>query len=278
MATPTTVVSGEGVPLDLPRAGIGSRVVATVIDLVLQFLGLIALVVIDGAVGGGTDDAALAAVLIVEVVLVLAGYPILSEWLARGRTLGKLWLGLRVVRDDGGPIGFRHALVRGLSSLVLEKPGLLGGLGAAAGLITAAFSPRDKRIGDMLAGTFVLNERAGTDRRPLVIHWGTPPWLQPWASALDLTGLGDALALDVRQFLLRAPTMAPPAQHALGEQLRAAVLAVVSPAPPPNAPTPDVLRAVLDERRRRAEQRAWPAQPGGTAAPPSPIGPFAPPG
>ena len=63
--------------------------------------------------------------LIIEVVLVFAGYPILMEWLTRGRTLGKIWLGLRVVRDDGGPIGFRQALVRGLAGLLIEKPGLL---------------------------------------------------------------------------------------------------------------------------------------------------------
>jgi uncharacterized RDD family membrane protein YckC len=139
---PTAVVSGEGVAFDLPRAGIGSRTVATVIDLVLQFLAILALTLIDTALAGGAaDSAGVTAVLIVELVLVIAGYPIVCEWMTRGRTLGKLWLGLRVVRDDGGPIAFRHALVRGLSGLILEKPGIVvPGLGAAAGLITTVFS------------------------------------------------------------------------------------------------------------------------------------------
>ena len=263
MSGPPAVVSGEGVAFDLPRAGIGSRLVATLVDLVLQFVVLIVLLFVDGAVGGG-DDAAITAVIVVEVVLVIAGYPILCEWLTRGRTVGKVWLGLRVVRDDGGPIGFRHALVRGLSSLLLEKPGLLGGLGAAAGLITAASSTRDKRIGDLLAGTFVLNERAGTNRRPVSVEWGMPPWLGAWAATLDLSRLDDRLALAVRQFLLRAPTMTPPAAHALGEQLAQAVLAVVAPAPPPGTPAADVLRAVLEERRHRAA---------GTVAPGPCVGP-----
>jgi uncharacterized RDD family membrane protein YckC len=283
----TAVVSGEGVAFDLPRAGLGSRIVATVVDLALQFVALLVLVLIDASVGGGADDAAITAVVIVELVLVLAGYPILCEWLTRGRTVGKAWLGLRVVRDDGGPIGFRPALVRGLASLVLEKPGVaLGGLGAALGLIVAGCSARDKRIGDLLAGTFVLNERAGTSRRPELPQWGVPPWLQPWAAALDLTRLDDRLALSVRQFVTRAPTMTPAAQDALGAQLRHAVLAVVAPPPPPNTPTPDVLIAVLAERRRRAfAASAWmppPASPPPPPPPPArpgpPPGPFAPPG
>jgi len=245
------VVSGEGVAFDLPRAGIGSRLVASIIDLVLQLMTLWLVTVVDAAAAGGSDDAAAAALLITEFVLIFGGYPIVCEWLTRGRTLGKLCLGLRAVRDDGGPIGFRHALVRGLSSLVLEKPGLTGGLTAAAGLITAAFSQQDKRIGDMLAGTFVLNERAGTNRAPVLYDWGIPPALQSWAAALDLTRFDDRLALAVRQFLTRAPMMTGDAQHALGSQLAAATCAVITPPPPPNLPAHVLLRVVLEERRRR---------------------------
>jgi uncharacterized RDD family membrane protein YckC len=269
MSSPTAVVSGEGVAFDLPRAGVGSRTVATVIDLALQFFAIFALTLIDTVfVGGSTDTAGATAVLIVELVLVIAGYPIICEWLTRGRTLGKLWLGLRVVRDDGGPIAFRHALVRGLSSLILEKPGIVApGVGAAAGLMTAAFSSQDKRIGDMLAGTFVLNERAGTTRRLVAHDYVVPYGLQGWAAALDLSRLDDRLALGVRQFLGRAAAMTPAAQHALGEDLRARVLSVISPPPPPNTPTPWLLAAVLGERRRRTDLQARGWAPAGPLPP-----------
>src|SRR3954452_3914556 len=280
MSGTTAVVTGEGVAFDLPRAGVGSRTVATFVDLLLQFLIFVVLVLIDGAVAGSADSAAISAVLIVEVVLVLAGYPILCEWLSSGRTVGKLWLGLRVLRDDGGPIGFRHALARGLSSLLLEKPGILPvpGVGAAIGFITAASSERDKRIGDMLAGTFVINERAGTNRRPIVQDFGVPYWLQPWAATLDLSRLDDRLALAVRQFVGRAAAMTPAAAYVLGEQLRHAVFAVVSPPPPPNTPTFTALMSVLAERRRRAMTPAGPFRPAPPAgAPPSRDGPFIPP-
>jgi hypothetical protein len=199
-------------------------------------------------------------------VLVVAGYPILMEWLARGRTIGKLWLGLRVVRDDGGPIGFRQALVRGLAGLLLEKPGLLG-VTAVVGVLTMIFSQRDKRLGDMMAGTFVLNERAGPRRTLVPREFGVPYQLQPWAATLDLSRLDDQLALGVRQFVVRAPEMTLAAQQSLGEDLRARVEAVTTPAPPPGTPTPWVLISVLAERRRRADLAAPRYQP--QYAPPS---------
>ena len=174
-------------------------------------------------------------------------------------------MGLRVVRDDGGPIGFRQALVRGLAGFFIEKPGIaLGGLGVAIGMITIAASSSSKRVGDMMAGTFVVNERTGSASALQSTDWWVPPALYGWAQSLDLSGLDDQLALQLRQFVVRAGQMSPAAALALGEQFRAHVLAVTSPPPPPGVPTPVLLTAVLAERRRRAEWSA--AGPGPFAA------------
>lgn len=273
---PGGLVSGEGVRLALAPAGVGSRVIAALLDVAIQAMALFVLVLVDGVVAAGADSAALAAVAVVEVVLVVAGYPIVSEWLTRGRTIGKATLGLRVVRDDGGPIGFRQALVRGLAGLILEKPGLLFPLTTVAGLWTMTSSAREKRIGDMMAGTVVLNERSAPQFLAPVPPW-IPPQLQPWALSLDLHRLDDRLALSVRQFVTRAHGMTPAAQEALGEDLRQRVLAVTAPPPPPGTPTPVLLVSVLAERRRRAAP--GPRAPFGAppfAAPPGPP-PFAPP-
>jgi uncharacterized RDD family membrane protein YckC len=249
------LVSGEGVALELGHAGLGSRTVAAAIDIVVQ-LGLLLLVSIVTSLVGAGDSDAQAAVAIVEIVLILAGYPILFEWLGHGVTLGKLAMGLRVVRDDGGPIGFRQALVRGLAGFLLEKPGIiLLGLGTAIGMITIAASQSSKRLGDMMAGTFVLNERAGPASTLAPVHWWVPPELYGWAQALDLTGVDDRLALQLRQFMVRAPQLAPTAQMALGEQFRTHILAVTAPPPPPGVPTPVLLTTVLAERRRRSLTR-----------------------
>lgn len=262
-------MSGEGVALQLPHAGIGSRLVATLIDFVVQFVGGIAVILLTAVVAGGGDSAAATAVIIVEFVLIAAGYPIVLEWLNHGRTLGKLALGLRVVRDDGGPISFRQALVRGLSSLVLEKPGIMFPVSTSAGLITALFNGRNKRLGDLMAGTFVVYERGGPRRAAAPQLYVVPQHLYGWAQALDLSRVDDRLALAVRQFVVRANEMTPDAQLALGEGLRAQLQAVIAPPPPPGTPTPWVLTTVLAERRRRAELAAAsaPAMPAGLPSP-----------
>jgi len=256
----TAIVSGEGVALELSRAGLGSRIIAALIDLGAQLLAFFLLAIVDGLVGASDPDIAVALVL-VELVFILAGYPIVSEWLTHGKTLGKLAMGLRVVRDDGGPIGFRQALVRGLAGLVLEKPGIIiPPLCTAAGMITLGASSSSKRIGDMMAGTFVINERSGSGSALVQTPLYVPPALYGWAQALDLTGLDDRLGLEVRQFVLRAAQMTPVAQDVLGAEFQARVLRVISPPPPPGVPTPFILMTVLAERRRRAELSAWRAQ------------------
>ena len=253
---PAELTSGEGVQFELNHAGVGSRLVAAFVDLVIQFVSLFILIALTGEIAGSADSAAVSALVIVEVVLVFAGYPILMEWLTHGRTVGKMWLGLRAVRDDGGPIGFRQALVRGLSGLLIEKPGLLVPLSTAVAVMTMIFSRQNKRIGDMMAGTFVLNERAGPRWMLVARDYTVPYQLQPWMAALDLSRLDDHLALCVRQFVVRARDMTPAAQHSLGEDLRARVESVTSPPAPPDTPTPWILTTVLAERRRRAEMAA----------------------
>jgi len=247
------MVSGEGVAYDLLRADVGSRTVAALIDLVIQAIALIILIVFDVNFAGAADEAAISATVLSEFVAVFAIYPIVIEWLTKGRSVGKLAMGLRVLRDDGGPIGFRQALVRGLAGLILEKPGLAAPLTTAIGLLTMTFSSRAKRVGDMMAGTFVVNERGGTRRNVASPTWYVAAPLQSWAAVVDLSRVDDGLALSIRQFLTRATQMRPEAQHSLGEQLRAQVQSRISPQPPDGAPTPWFLMAILAERRRRAD-------------------------
>ena len=180
-----------------------------------------------------------------------------------------------VVRDDGGPIGFRQALVRGLAGLLLEKPGLAGPLTMIAGVATASVSAGEKRLGDMMAGTVVLNERAAPLPFGQPPQWVPPP-LQQWVLALDMHRLDDRLALSLRQFVTRAYSMSDNGRYALGEQLRERVLAVTSPPPPQYAPTPDVLISVLVERRRRAATTQV-GRPPFPHAPPHPAQPNGPP-
>jgi uncharacterized RDD family membrane protein YckC len=251
------LVSGEAVELDVRIASVGSRVVGLLVDVVVQ--GGILLVALPLALTAievwvpFADYALVQAVSIVTVVVVLVGYPTIFETLSGGRTLGKMTLGLRVVRDDGGPIRFRHALTRSLVGVAVEWPGVVLPLFTWIASLTVMLAhPRGKRIGDLAAGTVVIHERT-----PAAWGWvpGMPPALAGWAATLDLTALTDDLALAVRHFLARGHALAEPERSRLGQALAAEVAATTTPPAPPGVPGWAYLAAVLAERHRRAAQR-----------------------
>ena len=270
------LVIGEAVALDLRRAGLPSRVVAGTIDALAQVLLLVLLGALVAATGGATSSAGQAALVVVVLLVVVAGYPLAFETLWRGRTPGKAAMGLRVVRDDGGPVGFRQALVRALCGAFVERPGFSL---FTLGVLTMLVNRRGKRLGDLLAGTVVLQERVAVANGPVA---QLPPPLAAWVADLDLAGLTDELAVSARSYLARYPQLTPAAQQDLGTRLATAVAARVTPAPPPGTPAWAYLSAVLAERRRRAEQRLPTGartevpQAGGTTTAPAPKNTWAP--
>ena len=254
------VVTGEAVALDVRLAHWPSRLLAKLIDLILQLVIFFLLILIVGQLVSNSDGDASTALVLCILVFSFVGYNVLLETVWRGRTPGKAALGLRVVRDDGGPVRFRHALVRGIM-FPLESWG--------PALFASIFSRRGKRFGDMLAGTIVVQERVpGVTALPVQM----PAPLAWWATTLDLSRLDDDLALACRQFLARQNELHPAARDAMGNELMAAVLARVTPPPPPGTPGWAYLSAVLAERRRREEQRMYAAAP--VAAPQYSAGPF----
>jgi uncharacterized RDD family membrane protein YckC len=243
------VVSGEAVVLDVPVARFPSRMLAIAIDLAVQLLVLGILLVLLAATqaGGGLDDAAGAAIALSLTVLVIVGYPAVFETLGRGRSLGKLVMGLRVVGDDGGPERFRQALVRSLAAV----PEIWLLMGAPA-LITSLLSAKGKRLGDIFAGTFVIQERLPASRGAPVVM---PPPLAGWAASLELSGLPGETAAIARSYLGRFWELTPAARAEFGRRIAAEVAARVSPPPPPGTPPAAYLSAVLAERHAREEAR-----------------------
>jgi len=240
--------TGEAVALELPIARIPTRATAFILDVLVQFV-LGGLVLFGSAVAllaAGADSAWLSTALIVTIVGTLVGYPVVCETLIRGRTLGKLALGLRVVRADGGPIDFRHALTRGLAGVIVDF-WMLGAFGAV-GVVTSMCSPNARRVGDVLAGTVVVHSQR---RVPFPLLAVAPPWLVGWAGQLDLSGLGADLALPVRQYLSRINTLSPAAQVDLGHALVMAVCAKIQIPVPSGYPPVQILGAVIAERQRR---------------------------
>ncbi len=241
------VVTGEAVLLDVRAASFASRAISGAIDLAVAGAALFAAVLVVSGLAGALDDAAASALLLVVFLGVAVGLPALVETLTRGRTLGKLVMGLRTVRDDGGPIRLRHAVVRALVGFV--EIWLLAGVPA---LVSSLLSPRAQRLGDLAAGTYVVRERAS---RQVSVMAQLPPHLAGWAVTADIGRIPDALALSVRQFLSRASGMHAGAREALGRELAQAVAPYVAPPPPAATHPEEFLAAVLAERRRRDVER-----------------------
>ncbi|GAA1969809.1 RDD family protein [Amycolatopsis minnesotensis] len=281
MRDDSDLVTGDAVVLELHLATLASRGVAFVLDALVQ-VAVLLLTFLALLLTGLSDRSLAVAVLLSVLVLVRVGYPVLFEALNHGRTLGKMALGLRVVRDDGGPIRFRHALARGLAGAVVDfGPAFVW---AVVGMGVSLCSSRSKRIGDFLAGTVVLRDRLPETPAPVLVM---PPPLAQWASRLDLSGIDDGLALAIRQYLGRFHDLRPEAAHELGRAFTADVVAAIGTPVPEGVPDWAYLSAVLAERSARASRAAVPAVPAvpavadsapePSAPEPRPENPFAPP-
>jgi uncharacterized RDD family membrane protein YckC len=241
------LVTGEAVALDLPHAGLGLRILSGIIDLVVGFSALWGLQWVAYTLAGSGDDALVAAAITIATIGAMVAIPATSETLSRGKTLGHLALGLRTVRDDAGPIQFRHAMTRAMVG-VLEIYGCLG----MPALICAVFNRRGKRFGDLLAGTYVVRDRQRVSLPPPP---QMPPHLATWAAGADIAPLPDALAVTIRQFLARTGTFEPGVREELAHRLLAEAGPYMAPAPPAGNHPEWVLMALLAERRSRDTDR-----------------------
>ena len=247
----TGIVTGEGVLLESEAASVFSRMLSGIIDYTTYGIGLLVASIAVGTVDGiiGVDSGTSAAVGLVLVLTMLVVVPIVVETLTRGRSLGRLAAGLRIVRDDGGVITVRHAMIRSLVAVVEIWMTL-----ALPALLASMLSAKGKRLGDMVAGTYAARVRGGPRDRLVVVM---PPRLASWATRADVARLPDPLALSVRQFLGRAAGMHPASRTRLGTELTAQVQQYVRPLPPPGAHPEEFLVAVLAERRQREGRTEW---------------------
>src|SRR5680860_1474039 len=142
------LVTGEAVALELPAAGIGIRALSGFLDLLVAGAALWIGLLVSSAMTENADEAIIRVTMTLLVVLVTVVLPTTLETLTRGRSVGKLATGLRTVRDDAGPIGFRHALTRALVGFV-EIWALVG----VPALVSAIVSNKGKRLGDYAAAS-----------------------------------------------------------------------------------------------------------------------------
>lgn len=236
------VVTGDAVVLDVQIAQLPVRAVSALIDVTVIFLGYVLALMLWSLTLMQLDEALAAAILVIFAVGLQVGYPAIFETTTRGRSLGKIVMGLRVVSDDGGPERFRQALFRALASVVE-----IWALAGSPAVICSLLSPRGKRLGDVFAGTVVISERGPAAAPPPMM----PPMLAWWAQSLQLSALRPETAEVARQFLSRITQLDPRVRDVMAYRMVGDMLAQISPPPPPGTPPQLVLAAVLAERHRR---------------------------
>lgn len=170
----------EGVVLELRLAGPVIRALAWAVDTAVRFAAYMALGMLLPLFGGAGVGAWLILIFLMEWF-----YPVFFEVMAQGQTVGKMALGIRVLCDDGTPVGWYQSTVRNFLRFVDFLPAMYG-----AGLVSMLVQKDFKRLGDLAAGTIVTysekrvpgRSRPGRDQEE---EAGGPAALPPMPLTLD---------------------------------------------------------------------------------------------
>jgi uncharacterized RDD family membrane protein YckC len=200
------IATPEGVEVELTLAGIGSRFIAGMVDVVVQSVLAVSLYFILRPAGAtGT------AILTSAIFALIFFYDVLFEVLGGGRTPGKRVTGLRVVRSGGRPITLVRSAIRNILRLIDVLPGFYA-IGMAAIFVT----PHNQRLGDLAAGAHVVRVRYGDRHRPPA----APPELDAGEAATwDVSAVSGDDVATVRAFLERRESLKSDARTAIGSEL-----------------------------------------------------------
>lgn len=217
-----SIVTPDHIELEFSLAGLGSRMLALIIDALLVGVILIGVILAAAILGFGSILATqrlgagswVVAVAVLALFIVMWGYFLLFEALNNGQTPGKRWTGIRVVRDNGLPLGWKESALRNLvrAADILPPPAcIVGGL-------SIIFSKTGKRLGDLLAGTIVVSHGPPLEPAQRTSRWGAA-WIVKVEKGRSRQGMmvGD-MRVDAQQlqiierFLARRDAL-PPSQR-----------------------------------------------------------------
>jgi uncharacterized RDD family membrane protein YckC len=218
------IVTPEAVVLDFDTAGVATRVLARVVDLLV--VAVVASVAISVLVPVLASLGAADAGVVLAGFLTIFGYPAVCETLW-GTTPGKAALGLRVITEEGGPIGFRHAAIRSAMQVVdilLIPIGVIAVASALAG-------PNDQRLGDRLAGTLVIRS-ASVSMRSRAMGFPPLPGYEGYVAGLDVGLLTSDRYEVLRSFLTRVDELSPDARRHLARRLAGPTGILIGHPPP----------------------------------------------
>ena len=147
--------TAQNVSLELPLAGIGSRLLAQIFDILVIIIFEMLMIIVFSTLLNSTKHIPNwipTVSLILNFVLIWGYFPIM-EYFNNGQTLGKKVFKIKVKSDMGGPLGFGPAIIRNLIRIVDFLPGFYG-----IGLLVMFLNNKNKRLGDIVSGTVVLTD------------------------------------------------------------------------------------------------------------------------
>jgi uncharacterized RDD family membrane protein YckC len=162
-----TIDTPEQTALEYPIAGLGSRFLAVLADTAIQVVLALFVVILGALIGaglatfGGLGPQWVFAIIVILLFLLNSSYFALFEIFWNGQTPGKRWAQVRVIKDNGRPIGAYEAIVRNAVRLIDWLPTFY-----AVGLLSIFLSRQSKRLGDFVAGTVVVHEKTLEGVRP----------------------------------------------------------------------------------------------------------------
>ena len=242
------VETPELVVLSYSLAGVGSRVLAGLTDLVIcigTFVLAVLLVAMLGGRGALAFDVSASwgmAFLVLAQFVVLWGYYVLFEGLMDGQTPGKRLHQLRVVRDGGYSVTFGVSAVRNLVRMLDMQPAVF----YLVGLTSLLFTKRGRRLGDLVAGTIVVRE----DVRSIAAAPRSRRETEPATVALHTALSEDEYAV-LSRFVERWSSLEPLRRSALSAQLATRLGAALTDDGRP----PGQRLLELHEREHRARTR-----------------------
>jgi uncharacterized RDD family membrane protein YckC len=228
-----TLQTPESVELEFTLAGIGNRAYALLLDYTA--LGLILLgitiawsilsiqlvdVIQDFTGSNNRLELWLLAIYFLIVFFIYVGYFVFFEALWQGQTPGKRYVKIRVIRDDGRPVSLQQSTLRAMLRPVDDI--------FFIGVFLIALTKREKRLGDWLAGTLVIQEEQATASAAFPISEKAQPLAEQLQVEAELSRLLPEDFAVIREYLQRSGAMTPEARADLSRQLAHQVKEVIA--------------------------------------------------
>ncbi|HXE64742.1 MAG TPA: RDD family protein [Bryobacteraceae bacterium] len=244
-----TIETPEQIGLDFAVAGVGSRFLAILIDTIIQTvtgivvaIGIVAVISVTGP--GGAPSVWLLALAALGAFLLLYGYFAIFEILWNGQTPGKRIIGVRVIKESGRPLTPAETIGRNLMRIVDQLPAMY-----AIGLVTMFLNSRNKRVGDLVAGSIVIRESKKNKQAPWLPAPVSQP--QPFTSRPAHPGAQRISVEDLRlmdTFLNRRHDMTGDVRSRMASQILARLKGQIE-IPDDGRPAEEIIEVLARERR-----------------------------